>query len=739
MYSQRKRTNQLLTIGQPVDQINLIDLVVNVDVLPKGTTPPLVGSPPVASVRDLHVTLHARDGAVRALRGVSLDIAPGEIVALVGESGSGKSVLGASLLGLLPASARPQVTGSVDVAGHDMVNSPDRQLRQVRKHLLGAVFQDPLTSLNPTMRIGRQLNERTNDEKRSLSRLVDAGVPDPKQRMGQFPHQLSGGLRQRVMISMALGGSGHLPKTEVRKPGATGRDPLEVEVALDVHFDAGGAPRLVVADEPTTALDVSVQAQIVLLFDRIRRNHGCAVLLITHDLGVAASIADRIAVLYAGRLCEVGPSAEILEHPSHPYTKALLSARLSLDGSRSTSDPLMGEPPNPMKPLTGCSFAPRCAIAQPSCSESAPELNTRAGGLGSVACFAPLDQEEEVTKPPMSADNVVMRTYQVDKPVTHSQKGTAPALVLDNVCKTFAVSAEGKLRRKEELRAVQEVSLTVPSHGAVALVGESGCGKTTTLRMAAGLSTPDAGHVSWAPDAGRPQLVFQDASSSLTPWITIGKQVEERFAHLGLSRTERRERARDIMQRVGLDDRAANSQPRELSGGQRQRAVIARALASGPSLLICDEPVSALDASLAVRILNLLQELRDQLGVALLVVTHDLAAARRIADTVAVMYLGRIVEEAPADQLFAAPMHPYTQGLIAASPTTEAGRLAPTLLGEPPSPTQRIVGCPFASRCPIVSDRCRRETPDLRNIDGRMVACHLAGRPVFEPALEVHQ
>ena len=673
--------------------ISMIDLSTLAD------TPPVSmvesdGSP-VASIRDLRVTLHARDGAVRALRGVSLDIVAGEIVALVGESGSGKSVLGASLLGLLPDTAAPEVTGSVVVDGHDMVSSSDKELRRVRKQLLGAVFQDPLTSLNPTMRIGRQLTERTDSLPSTLRRLTEAGVPEPERRVKQFPHQLSGGLRQRVMIAMALGGNGRVDGT------CEGGD---------------GAPKLVIADEPTTALDVSVQAQIMLLFDRIRRTHGCAVLLVTHDLGVAASIADRIAVMYAGRICEVGPAADILANPAHPYTAALLSARLSMDGRRTAGDPLPGDPPNALRPLPGCAFAPRCAHAQADCLELLPEPASRLRGGGMVACLHPLS----------GPTNVVTNEAVAVRP-DHSPLDE-PSLVLDGVSKCFAVKGSGSWRFKQHaLTAVHEVSLVVPARGAVALVGESGCGKTSTLRMAAGLSQPNGGTVHWAAGAARPQLVFQDASSSLTPWISVLGQVEERFRNVGLPKAERRQQARDLLQRVGLDERSARSRPRELSGGQRQRAVIARALASGPSLLICDEPVSALDASLAVRVLNLLEELRHQLGVALLVVTHDLAAARRIADTVAVMYLGRIVEQAPADRLFSQPLHPYTRGLIAANPSIESGRLAPTLAGEPPSALTHIRGCAFAARCPIVSERCRRETPELRPLpDGRTVACHLA-------------
>jgi peptide/nickel transport system ATP-binding protein len=299
------------------------------------------------------------------------------------------------------------------------------------------------------------------------------------------------------------------------------------------------------------------------------------------------------------------------------------------------------------------------------------------------------------------------------------------ALELDAVSKTFDVGGSGL--GKAKLRAVEHVTLSVPTRGSVALVGESGCGKTTTLRIATGLLQPDGGSVRWAPDGGRPQLVFQDCGSSLTPWMSIGAQVEERLRALGVTRPEREERALDYLRRVGLDERAAGAKPRDLSGGQRQRAVIARALASEPKLLVCDEPVSALDASLAVRVLTLLESLRDDLGVALLVVTHDLAAARRIADEVAVMYLGSIVEQAPADALFENPRHPYTRGLIDASPTTEPGRLSPTLAGEPPSAIGDRTGCPFASRCPMVTDLCRETAPDFRLLpDGSRVACHHA-------------
>lgn len=644
----------------------------------------------VARVRDLTVQFEVPEGKIEALRGVDLDLTRGEIVALVGESGSGKSVLGATLLGLPPSSRRTKVGGEVTVAGLDMLSGDRNRKRLTRRHLLGAVWQDPLSSMNPTMRLGAHLRERGIDAERGASLLGEVGIDDPQRRLRQWPHQLSGGQRQRAMIALALGADGRMPSNDAGT--ATSID------------DADGAPMLVIADEPTTALDVSVQAQVLLLFDRLRRDHGCAVLLVTHDLGVAASIADRIVVLYAGQVCEDGPATEVLETPIHPYTKALLAARLSaVDDAGVRSIP--GSAPSPLEQLAGCSFAPRCASAQDDCLDDPPPLEHGSGR--SVACFHPESVAVDVALSARAPRN---------------ESSDQVVLELRNVEKTFALPGRGR----QTLTAVADVSLKVHAGESIAIVGESGCGKTTLLRMACGLLAPDHGSVHRA-STTPPQLVYQDAGGSLTPWLSVTRQIEERLAAIGVDRSDRRDRAAELLERVGLDQRAGRSRPKSLSGGQRQRAAIARALASAPKVLVCDEPVSALDASLAVRVLDLIDELRADLGLAVLLVTHDLAAARYLSDEVRVMYLGRFVESATTDALFNDPVHPYTRGLLAASPTIEPGRLAPTLKGEPPAATETVRGCAFASRCPDVETSCLEEPQVLQPLSGtpRSVACRV--------------
>ena len=625
------------------------------------------GSGPVAAITDLRVSFTRGDATVQALRGIDLEIARGEIVGIVGESGSGKSVMGLSMLGLLPERPAPTIEGSVVVEGVDMVTAPAADRRRVRERHLGAVFQDPMTSLNPTMRVGRQIAEVAGSEDEAL-RLLDAvGVPEARRRLRAYPHELSGGLRQRVMIALAVAGS----------------------------------PSLVVADEPTTALDVTVQAQILELLRSLRDETGCSFVLVTHDLGVAAQIADRIAVVYGGRLAELGASGDVLDRPAHPYTRGLLRSRLTMDARR--AGPLVtlpGEPPDPRDPPTGCPFAPRCALHDEAC-DVAPPLPLAAGRHDGTAACIRLDVD--LPQPPAAAEvwpkPFVLRRIRGERP---------EALRITGATKAFPIK-EG-WRTKAHLQALRGIDLSVTEGEAVALVGESGCGKSTLLRAVAGLHDLDDGEIVLG-DGARPQMVFQDAGASLTPWMPVGELVGERLREERLGRIERRRRVEAALALVGLPAEAAQAKAGQLSGGQRQRVALARATVVPPEILLCDEPTSALDVSLAGTVLNLLGRLRRELGMAILFVTHDLAAARVVADRIAVMYLGRIVEVGPADEIAADARHPYTKALLAAVPGAGVHRVP--LKGEPASGVAPPTGCAFHPRCELAEVACDATMPPL--------------------------
>ena len=526
---------------------------------------------PVVDVHDLRVTLTRGATQVEAVRGVSLQVARGEIVGIVGESGSGKSVLGLSLMALLPDSARPVVTGSIRILGTDMVGTTANADRLVRKQHIGAVFQDPMTSLDPTMTIGNQLAEVTKSKAEVVKLLADVGIPDPESRLGAFPHQLSGGLRQRVMIALSLARN----------------------------------PSLIIADEPTTALDVTVQAQILQLLLDLRASRGCSVVFVTHDLGVAAQICDRIAVMYHGEIVESGDVETVLGSPQHDYTKGLLASRIDL-------------------------LTPR----------DRPILSAHGAGGG--------DQLPAV--------------WPAVVP------GTAAVTVAD-VRRTFS---SGPVWKRRHLEAVRGVTLEIAQGESLALVGESGCGKSTLLRLVAGLDSPTAGTVTVAGDT-RPQMIFQDAGSSLTPWLTVGELLAERLAAAapGLGKSEVASKIAETLERVGLPAEVARVRGASLSGGQRQRVAIARAVIVPPAVLLCDEPTSALDVSLAATVLNLLGRLRRELNMSVLFVTHDLAAARIISDRIAVMNKGQIVEIGDADTICSDPQNDYTRALLSAIPGQE--------------------------------------------------------------------
>ena len=630
-------------------------------------------------MEELRVTFARDRKRVQALRGLSLEISSGEIVAVVGESGSGKSALGLALLGLLPSEA--EVQGSAYVCGTDMAKAPDCARRLVRRDHLGAVFQDPMTSLNPLMRVGRQLVEATGSVEEATRLLEVMGIPDPSRRFRSYPHELSGGQRQRVMIAMAI----------------------------------AGRPKLVVADEPTTALDVTVQAQILRRLAQLRDDLGTSFLFITHDLGVAGCLADRIVVLYGGRIVESGPAVEILEAPCHPYTRSLVESRLSLDLGAAT---LPSVDPSPVPAVdsridaAGCLFACRCRQATNRCLTEVPEISENGAGRW-LACFNPGaragDGATTSAPPSREHDHGASKSRQVPA------RDTNGPVVLD----VRSVRCEFNTK-SGRLAALRGVDLSVSAGESVTIVGESGCGKSTLLRVVAGLTAATAGSVR-LPEETAPQMVFQDPGASLTPWLTVGELLEERLRSSGLGREARRDQVRRSLERVGLHGEVARVRARQLSGGQRQRVALARATIVAPSLLLCDEPTSALDASLAVTVLGLLGKLRKELGMAMLFVTHDLAVARTVADRLVVMYLGRVVEEGPADEVIGLPRHPYTRALVDSVPSFAS--LPPPLTGEPANPLAIPPGCEFRPRCDRSDDRCSEAPLLVSSESPNRVAC----------------
>jgi peptide/nickel transport system ATP-binding protein len=586
-----------------------------------------------ARVRDLEVTF---PGGVRALRGVSLTVAPGEILGVVGESGSGKSVLGLTMLGLLGDDAA--LAGESWLGDTEMVAANPDERRAARRRYAGAVFQDPNTSLNPTAKVGHQVVEAADPDADAATMLRRAGIPEPETRVNQYPYELSGGLRQRAMIAMAIARS----------------------------------PSLIVLDEPTTALDLLLQAEILRLFSSLREELQASMLFITHDLVVASLIADRVAVLYGGRVAELGDARQVLRRPSHPYTAALLTSRLSLHTPLEGELPtLPGEPPDPRMHAPGCPFAPRCGYAKPRCGAGLPELEPSPSHSGEDACFraaeiaeqlemAVPDADEPEAKAPVATNGVSARPTSARVVADGAEPAEPHAIEVIGVSKAFGKGSKRRL-------AVDGVSLTVPDGASLALVGASGCGKTTMLRMIVGLEQPDDGKIKIGP-GGRPQLVFQDAGASLTPWLTVGDHLAERLTVAGVPSAQRAERIRETLSMVGLPADVAASRPGRLSGGQRQRVALARAVVECPPLLACDEPTSALDVSLAATVINLLRRLRGELGLSILFVTHDLAVARAIADDVAVMQDGKIIEQGSAEDVLHHPKHEYTRKLVAAVP-----------------------------------------------------------------------
>ncbi|MFE0041629.1 dipeptide ABC transporter ATP-binding protein [Streptomyces albireticuli] len=680
------------------------------------TDAPLADGPPVLDIRGLKVGFDGPDGPVPAVRGVDLTLRRGEVLGLVGESGSGKSTVALATMGLLPRTAR--VHGSVRVAGTELLGLGDRALSGIRGRRIAMVFQDPLSALTPVHRVGDQIAEavrahqdvsRDRARRRAVELLDLVGIPEPARRADAYPHEFSGGMRQRAVIAMA--------------------------VAND--------PDVLLADEPTTALDVTVQAQVLDVLRTARRETGAALLLVSHDLGVIAGMADRVAVMYAGKVVESAPATELFAAPRMPYTIGLLGAVPRPDAADRPLTPIPGSPPELHLLPQGCAFAPRCPIAADACATTEPALTGAGDHL--AACLEPPAADPAALYPVPEHTPAGEAVPRAELPSVLRVRGLA---------RTFPVRKGGAFRRRVgSVYAVDGVDLDIRRGETLGLVGESGSGKSTTLMEILRLAAPEAGEVELLGRStseltkrqahalrGSVQIVFQDPMASLDPRMPVGDIVAEPLRAQGASRAAVARRTPELLRLVGLEAAHAGRFPHEFSGGQRQRVGIARALAVEPELLVLDEPVSALDVSVQAGVLNLLRRLKDELGLAYLFVSHDLAVVRHIADRVSVMYLGRTVESGPVEEVFARPRHPYTRALLSAvpvpDPARERHRERILLAGDPPSPVLREPGCRFRGRCPVyvglAADeraRCERERPEERAFGPeRTAACHFAER-----------
>jgi oligopeptide/dipeptide ABC transporter ATP-binding protein len=680
---------------------------------------------PVLDVRDLSTRITLTSSVVQAVGNIDLHIGAGETLGLVGESGCGKSMTALSVMGLLPPGGAI-VGGSIQLDGRELAGLPREAMRQIRGNEIGMIFQDPLTSLDPTKTIGYQVAEpvrqhRGASKADALARAVEVltlvGMPQPRQRLDDYPHQLSGGLRQRVMIAIAL----------------------------------ACEPKLLIADEPTTALDVTIQAQILALLRDLKDRLGMAMLLITHDMGVIAGHADRVAVMYAGRVVESADAVTLFSGMRHPYTQGLLASIPRLGQQADEALPAIGGmPPDLARPLAGCRFAARCARATQTCRADEPPLAGPSGGH-LFSCWHPVDgplllPPAGATAPAAPAGRVAgpLAVTPREAPAATGGGHPGPLLELRGLVKEYPVTAGAVLHRKVAVvHAVSDVSFTVPAGTTFGLVGESGCGKTTIGKMIVALEKPDAGGVTLAGQdvsrlRGRElrrkrrdlQLVFQDPLASLDPRMRVGSIIGEPLAvqQMG-SRRERRDRVFELLSEVGLPRNAVERYPHEFSGGQRQRIGLARALALNPRLIVADEPVSALDVSVRAQVLNLMKRLQASHALSYVLISHDLAVVRYLADRIGVMYLGKLVELGPADDIYLRAAHPYTAGLLAAVPVpdpgTERAKTRPAVTGELPSPVSPPSGCRFRTRCPLAQEICAAQEPPLRPFGvGHVAACH---------------
>ena len=668
---------------------------------------------PLLDIRDLHTDIEIRSGVVHALSGVDLHVNPGETLGIVGESGSGKTMTALSLMGLLPQGGSVS-SGQIILDGQDLTKLALKEKRKLRGTKVGMIFQDPLTSLNPTMKISLQVCEplRVHEKlskKEALERAVEilkrVGMPRPEVVINNYPHQLSGGMRQRVMIAMAL----------ICKP------------------------RILIADEPTTALDVTTQMQILDLIDELRDEYQMGVILITHDLGVVAGHTDRVAVMYAGRIVETAPTKTLFTEPKHRYTSSLMAAlpeRALAAGTKLFSIP--GAPPSLTNLPVGCRFAARCLWTTNECRAGYPDLS--GDDTHTFSCFHPVQEGDES---PAALQAKLDTQKNGDEAGAQQAPLVSSKVLLDvkEASREYESAGSGFFKRdKGVVSAVDRVSITVKKGETYGLVGESGCGKSTMGRLIAGLERPSGGAIELDGRdldtlKGRDavtihrdvQMMFQNSYAAMDPRMRIDQILAEPMSIQKTGNARQiAERIMEIIEQVGLTEEILDRYPHEFSGGQLQRIGFARSLTLAPDLIVADEPVSALDVSVQAQVLNLMKDLQAELGLSYLFISHDLAVVQYMADRIGVMYLGRIVEEGPAKEVVENPKHPYTKALIDSIPVPDPefshDDRAIKLTGEPPSAVNPPEGCRFRPRCPFAGEECKIQ-PALTD-ERHRVACH---------------
>lgn len=692
------------------------------------STPTTPSPPPLLRIEGLETHLGQGNPPLRVVDGLDLSISPGETFALLGESGCGKSMTALSLMRLLPPSGRI-AAGRVWLDDIPLLELPESAMRRVRGGRMGMIFQEPQTSLNPVLTVGRQIAEAVTahsdrDRQEVAARVLDllaaVGIPDPGRRIREYPHQLSGGMKQRVMIAMALAGD----------------------------------PELLIADEPTTALDVTIQAQVLRLLKRLQAETGLAVLLITHDLGVVAETADRLAVMYAGQIVETASSADFFAHSAHPYSRNLRDSLPAPEKRQGRLAVIPGRVPPLNQVFRGCRFADRCDRVMSLCRERAPPWVEPWPGHGVRCHLWNLGQPGVGVQTPLPSPPPQVGSGSEGLP---QGRGAAVAslplafgetiLAVSGLQVHFPIHKGLFRRRVGQVRAVDGIDLELKVGRTLALVGESGCGKTTAGKGLLQLIRPTGGAIHYqgrdlaglGPGAMRPyrkdlQIIFQDPFASMNPRLLVGDIIGEGLQALGLARShaERRVRVAALLDEVGLAADAADRYPHEFSGGQRQRVCIARSLAVAPRLIVCDEPTSALDVSVQAQILNLLKDLQERKGLAYLFITHNISVVSYLAHEVAVMYLGRIVERGRVDEVLQDPRHPYTRALLSAVPRIDPSqrREVIRLEGDPPSPAHPPPGCHFHPRCPDALPECAQAYPPaVRLSETRRVHCLRVGAP----------